>query len=255
MKKWRGWVAAVLSVPTLAFAMDFSTIVQNPKSALRTWEVRHGGRAFVLLHGYGSAPQQWLPFAETIHIARETRFVFPQGPEVTVPPDGPVGGRAWWRIDLASFLRPGETVPDLSRARPAGLGPAATRIRRLLGDLKDRAHSVLRGQTILGGFSQGAMISADVAFSTDEPLKALVLLSGTFVDEAGWTKAMARRAGLPVFLAHGRQDKVLGFDSAVRLRDAMRRAGLRVTWVPFEGAHEIPAEVVTALNGFLAAVE
>jgi predicted esterase len=34
----------------------------------------------------------------------------------------------------------------------------------------------------------------------------------------------------------------------------MRRAGLRVTWFPFEGGHEIPAVVVDALNQFLVAV-
>jgi predicted esterase len=32
----------------------------------------------------------------------------------------------------------------------------------------------------------------------------------------------------------------------------MHDAGLQVTWFPFDGGHEIPAEVVTALNAFLA---
>jgi phospholipase/carboxylesterase len=95
------------------------------------------------------------------------------------------------------------------------------------------------------------MISADVAFTTDEPLKALVILSGTFVDEAGWTKGMAQRKGLPVFISHGSKDDVLQYGIALRLRDAMKRAGLQVTWVPFAGGHEVPPEVVTALNSFL----
>jgi phospholipase/carboxylesterase len=84
-------------------------------------------------------------------------------------------------------------------------------------------------------------------------LHALILLSGTFVDEASWTQAMPARRGLPVFIAHGRQDDVLRFDTASRLAEAMRRAGLQVTWVPFDGGHEIPASVVTELNHFLAA--
>jgi predicted esterase len=32
----------------------------------------------------------------------------------------------------------------------------------------------------------------------------------------------------------------------------MRDDGLRVTWFPFDGGHDMPAEVVTALNAFLA---
>ncbi len=48
---------------------------------------------------------------------------------------------------------------------------------------------------------------------------------------------------------------MLRFDAAVRLQQEMRRAGLRVTWMPFDGGHEIPAEVVTALNQFLATID
>jgi predicted esterase len=32
----------------------------------------------------------------------------------------------------------------------------------------------------------------------------------------------------------------------------MGDAGLQVTWFAFDGGHEMPAEVVTALNRFLA---
>jgi phospholipase/carboxylesterase len=99
------------------------------------------------------------------------------------------------------------------------------------------------------------MIAADVAFTTDEPMRALVLLSGTFVDERAWTQGMARRKGLPVFIAHGTSDTILKYDVATRLAERMRAAGLVVTWVPFAGGHEIPAEVVVALNQFLAQVD
>jgi phospholipase/carboxylesterase len=96
------------------------------------------------------------------------------------------------------------------------------------------------------------MLSADVAFTTDQPLKALIILSGTFVDKTGWTKGMAQRKGLPVFISHGEKDDILQYGIAIRLRDAMKKAGLQVHWVPFAGGHEVPAEVVTALNTFLA---
>jgi phospholipase/carboxylesterase len=191
-----------------------------------------------------------MPFTETIRVSQNTRFVFPQAPGSTAPPDGPAGGRAWWRIDLASYRKRGETIPDFSGARPEGIDSSNQKIRALLGDIETRLGSS-DGPPILGGFSQGAMIAADVAFTTDEPLKALIILSGTFVDEASWTKGMAKRRGLPVFLSHGAKDDILQYSIAIRLRDAMQRAGLQVRWVPFAGGHEVPAEVVTALNTFL----
>ena len=65
---------------------------------------------------------------------------------------------------------------------------------------------------------------------------------------------MERRKGLPVFMSHGRNDTILPFDLAERLKAEMVAAGLSVTFVPFKGDHEIPAEVVIALNDFLSKI-
>lgn len=224
----------------------------NPESALRTLEVGQGRETFVLLHGYGGTADEWVPFSRGIRLSSDERFVFPQAPEATVPPDGPVGGRAWWRLDLG-FYRRGDSLPDLSASRPAGLDRATAKTRLLLKDLRQR-NPAAASPPILGGFSQGAMVAAAIAFESDEPPRALVLLAGTTVDEQRWLTGMPRRKGLPVFITHGRRDPVLPFDVGARLAEHMRRAGLDVTWVPFEGGHQIPDEVVTALNRFLVRV-
>jgi phospholipase/carboxylesterase len=205
-----------------------------------------GPPTLVLLHGYGSSPEKWAPFTRTIWLPPGGRFVFPRGPETTVPPDGPPDGRAWWRLDLAAHIPPGSSLPDLSATSPPGIRNAGDRVRRLLDDLQSRAEPAL----VLGGFSQGAMVASQVAFTSDAPLRALVLLSGTTVDEAAWVPGLSRRRGLRVFLSHGRSDHVLPFDMAERFRARLESAGLRVTWFPFDGGHEIPAEVVVALNRF-----
>lgn len=225
----------------------------NLDSGIRTWEEGAGRIPLLLLHGYTSSPQDWLPFTQTIHISSIRRFVFPEAPEATSPPEGPLGGRAWWRLGLENYpSRDG--LPDLSKARPEGMTRAVQTIQRLIHDLHARL-DYPRERVIVGGFSQGAIIAADLAFRTEEPMQALVLLSPTFVDEQGWLPLMHHRAGLPVFVAHGRQDPTLPFASTERLQHAMRSAGLRVTWMPFDGGHEMPAEVVTALNSFLAGLD
>lgn len=207
-----------------------------------------GPPTFVLLHGYGSSAERWAPFTQTIQWPAPGRFVFPQGPDVMVRTDGSGGGRAWWPLDLRSYIAPGESAPDLSNGRPAGLDRAAL----LVEDLLDNRAIVARGPVVLGGYSQGAMVASDVAFRSRVPLAALVVLSGTLVDAPSWERHFSERRGLPVFLAHGRQDKTLPFDTADRLRQKLEAAGIEVTWCPFDGGHEIPAAVVVALNGFLA---
>jgi phospholipase/carboxylesterase len=246
-------LAAALAVAALGLRPAQATLVRNPSSHLDTWEVGAGRLPLILLHGYASTPQEWLPFSHTILVHSDRRFVFPQAPEETIPPDGPSGARAWWRLDLSSY-RQGAALPDLSRVQPPGLVRAAEKVRLLIGDLQHR-EPFPSDRVMLGGFSQGGMIAAEVAFRTEQPLEALILLSPTFVDEQQWIAGMSRRKGLPVFISHGRRDDVLPFASSERLEQAMREAGLRVTWVPFDGVHETPASVVTALNKFLAGVE
>jgi predicted esterase len=44
----------------------------------------------------------------------------------------------------------------------------------------------------------------------------------------------------------------LPFDLAERLHAELVAAGLAVTFIPFDGGHEIPEEAVTALGAFFA---
>jgi phospholipase/carboxylesterase len=224
-------------------------------AAWRPWAPRlvtlvrggEGPPTLVLLHGYGSHAEDWEPFTHTLAVPQGTRFVFPEAPETTVPPDGPIGGRAWWRLGLDEHIPRGRRLPDLSGTRPPGLARAASLVRTLLSDLRWRR----RGPIVLGGFSQGAMVSSEIAFRSRAPLAALVLLSGTTVDEASWRPGFATRRGLPVFISHGRRDETLPFEVADRYRRELEAAGLDVTWVPFDGGHEVPEAVVVALNAFL----
>jgi phospholipase/carboxylesterase len=228
--------------------------VARDASGLRTIEAGSGQLPFVLIHGYGSSAEEWIPFTHTIVLPAGRRFVMPEGPERTRPPDGPSRGRAWWQLGLDAHRRPADGLPDLSRTNPPGLAVSSARVRTLLGELASTG-GYPRGRHMLAGYSQGGMVAADIAFTTDEPLEALVLLSTTMVNEPAWRAGMARRRGLRVFISHGRQDTMLAFDIAERLQQAMRDAGLRVTWFPFGGGHEMPADVVTALNRFLASPE
>lgn len=213
--------------------------------------IRKGGKGppdLMLLHGYGSAAKYWLPYAQTIRFPEEGRFLFPQAPESMVRADGRANGHAWWALDLAAHRRLRHPGVDLRAEDPAGLVRAAAWVRRALVDEGDSD----RRPFVLGGFSQGAMVSCQVAFTTDVPLAALVILSGTPSARAGWLQGMAKRRGLPVFMAHGRGDDVLPFDLAEELQRELVAAGLSVSFLAFDGGHEMPAEVIGALGEFLA---
>jgi phospholipase/carboxylesterase len=240
--RWLFLIAAVLVGAGVACWQPWQTRLQV---------LRKGGKGppnVVFLHGYGSAAEHWMPYTQTIPLPPLGQFLFPQAPGIVARKDGRLDGRAWWDLDLAAHLRTGKLGVDLTNEDPRGPERAARLVRRALSrEGNSKAHPF-----ILGGFSQGAMVSCEVAFTSDEPLAALVILSGTPLDRADWRAGMAARKGLPIFMSHGRADNILPYDLAERLRADLVAAGLAVTFVAFDGGHEIPEEVVTALGAFLA---
>jgi len=244
MKRWRTFLV-LLGILVAASAMS-----RQPRVP-KLFAVTKGGKGpltVVMLHGYCSSENDWAPFAKSIRVPPGTRFLFPRGPESARRSDGAPAGRAWWHLDLAAHMRDAGLGADLSLENPAGIENAALAVRALAKRQGNRTAQPF----ILGGFSQGAMVAAQVAFGSDEPLRALVLLSGTLVDEALWKANYARRKGLHVFISHGRSDPTLSFEVAERMQGEMAAAGMLVTWFPFDGGHETPAEVIVALNEFLA---
>jgi phospholipase/carboxylesterase len=52
--------------------------------------------------------------------------------------------------------------------------------------------------------------------------------------------------------SHGRADPDLAFSAAEKLNLALNEAGASLTWVPFEGGHEIPFPVWRQVRRFLS---
>jgi phospholipase/carboxylesterase len=204
------------------------------------------GPCVVLLHGFGAPGEDLVPLGQALRLPPDVRFVFPAAPISFSMGYGE--SRAWWMIDMERLNRAimlGE-MRDLSREVPDGLGAARERVVALLDEV-ERKLGAAPERTVLGGFSQGAMLSCDVALRTDRPLGGLCLWSGTLIAEHEWTPRMASRAGLKVVQSHGRHDPLLPFSLAERLRDLLTQAGLKVDFVPFAGGHEIPGAPLAKL--------
>jgi phospholipase/carboxylesterase len=187
-------------------------------------EVGHGERVLVLLHGYGAPGNDLVPLATKIASETGYRVVLPVGPRASGT------GRAW-------FDPRGQTlVPSqVAAARQALVGVLASL----------RAQSVER--PVVGGFSQGAILSLDLALSTDEPIGGVVALSGAPLPF--WPTSSSRLRA-PIWMAHGRADPVLSFDEARALGERLARRG-EVSFVPFDGGHEVPPTIVSGLVRFL----
>lgn len=208
------------------------------------------GPVVVLLHGYGAPGDDLVVLSDYLDVPAGTRFLFPEAP-ISIPL-GYGDARGWWIIDMARIQadRTAGRIRDMSNEIPRGLIEARQKVAGLLDELPRKLNADPK-QTILGGFSQGAMLSCDVLLRGDRPYAGLIQLSGTLLAKQEWSPLLRKRKGLPIFQSHGTHDEILPYVMAERLRDEFIHAGLRVEWLPFRGGHEIPEPVLKRLGQFV----
>jgi phospholipase/carboxylesterase len=208
------------------------------------------GPLVLLLHGFGAPGDDLVSLADVLSVPTGTRFVFPEGPLSLS--FGPTDARAWWLIDMARMQadRMAGRVRDLSQDIPKGLAPARETMLAFIKEVERQIGADPR-TTLLGGFSQGAMLSCDVMLRTAQPYAGLIQLSGTLLAMQEWIPLLQKRKGLPVFQSHGMQDEILPYVGAERLRNTLSHGGLAVEWHSFRGGHEIPRTVLRQLGPFI----
>lgn len=211
----------------------------------------------VLCHGFGAPGTDLVGLAEALvslePALASVRFVFPAAP-LDLGALGSGASRAWWMIDFDVIAKLRTASPDALRefrkAEPDGMPSARKALHALIAEVMN-ASGLAYSKLVLGGFSQGAMITTDLALRLEEAPAGLAVLSGTLLTEDVWRKKATSRAGLSVFQSHGRFDEVLPFAAARWLEELMVGAGLRVDFTAFDGGHEIPLEVLRGLAAFL----
>lgn len=176
-------------------------------------------------------------------------------------PEGPVrnddGTRSWWAVDAAHRAArlaagPSDLFDRHPRERPAAHAALCAALARARIE-----HPGCR--FLLVGYSQGGMLLMDHLLTQGGPgamvdVAGVALLSSTCIALDEWLPHVERLRGLPALVTHGRADADLAFSAGERLRDLLQGAGARVTWLPFDGGHEMPLVVWRALRRFVLAL-
>jgi phospholipase/carboxylesterase len=185
--------------------------------------------SLVLLHGRGADEQDLYPLLDALDPERTLRGLTPRGP-LTLPP----GGFHWYRLG-------GIPTPD-----PATFWPSFTALAELLDGLPQ--------PLVLGGFSQGAVMSYALALGrppTKRP-QALLPLSGFMPEVEGLAFDLTDLDGFPVAIAHGSLDPVIPVDYSRAARDLLAGAGADVAYHEAPVGHGIDPRTVPALRGLVA---
>ena len=214
----------------------------------------------VVCHGFGAPGDDLVPLGAELaravpSLGQSARFVFPQGP-LSLEALGWGEARAWWMIDMAKLQLAQQTgqLRDLRSERPVGMSEARDQLVQLLIELQAET-GVPWSKFVLGGFSQGAMITVETLRHLPERLGGAILFSGTLINESEWKKPSDNLSGLPVMQSHGRSDVILPYSLSLELKQLLEEQGASVRFVEFAGGHAIPQPALSAALDLLREVQ
>lgn len=176
-------------------------------------------RLMVMLHGLGdsSAGYRWLPEALGL-------------PWMNIllvnAPDPYYGGYSWY--DFTGDMEPG-----------------VRRSRKLLFELLDaqRENGFPTESTVLGGFSQGGLMTIDVGLRYSHRFSGLVGISGYVHEPEQTLKELSPVALRQRFLVtHGTYDPIVPFAITREQINVLKAGGLNIAWHEFPKAHTIAGE-------------
>jgi phospholipase/carboxylesterase len=190
----------------------------------------------VLHHGRGTDELDLLGLADVLDPARRLHVVSPRAP-LTLPGSP---GYHWYLVPRVGY-------PD-----PSSFAAARGALAELHDELWRRT-GISPAQTVLGGFSMGCVMSYAMGLDGGRPAPAGILgFSGFIPTVEGWEPALADRAGLPVFVAHGSRDPVISVEFARSAADRMRAAGQTVEYHESGVGHQIDPAHLPAAVAWLA---
>jgi phospholipase/carboxylesterase len=192
--------------------------------------------ALVLFHGRGADERDLEPLLDALDPERRLVGLTPRGP-LSLPP----GGAHWYAVRRIGYPDP-ETF-DAVYPLAAGWLDAAL-----------ASHGVAPGRTVIGGFSQGAVMSHALGLGRGRPAPAgIIALSGFMPTVEGLTLDLEGRAGLPVAIGHGTADPVIGVEWGRDARERLEAAGAAVAYRESPMAHTIDPRYLRELRTWLEA--
>ena len=190
--------------------------------------------ALVLFHGRGADELDLLPLIDALDPERRLVGLTPRGP-LSLPP----GGAHWYAV-----RRIGHPDPHTFNATlPLAAGWL---------DSVAEAVGVPLARTVIGGFSQGAVMSYALGLGRGRPAPAgIIALSGFIPTVEGFEIDLSDREGMRVAIGHGSRDPVIGVEWGHDARDRLQAAGVTLTWRESPMGHSIDPRFVLELRGWL----
>lgn len=193
--------------------------------------------ALFLLHGRGADEHDLFPLFDILDPQRRLVGVAPRGP-LSLPP----GGAHWYRVLQVGY-------PD-----PATFHPTFGALQGWFDGLLDE-FGVDVDRTVIGGFSQGCVMSYALALGQDRPGPAGVIgMSGFIPTVDDFSVDLSRVRGWPALIGHGSLDPVIGAEWGRQAQQRLTDAGADVTYRESPMQHTIDPRFLQEAERWLLGV-
>lgn len=190
--------------------------------------------ALVLLHGRGTSEDDLFPLLDLVDPERRLAGVTPRGP-LALPP----GGAHWYVVHRVGY-------PDR-----ATFDPTLAKAAAFVDSLPDLVGVPIE-RTVLGGFSQGAVMAYALGLGAGRPRPAGILAMSGFIPTVdGFESALEDLGELPVAITHGAHDPVIDVEFGRDARERLEAAGAAVEYREAPIAHQIDPDWLPDLAGWL----
>ena len=192
--------------------------------------------ALVLFHGRGADENDLYPLLDFLDPERRLVAATPRGP-LSLPP----GGAHWYIVREIGF-------PDREtfEASYRLAGEFLTAFADETGVPPDR--------TVLGGFSQGAVMTYALSLGRGRPRpSALIGLSGFIPTVEGFELDLSPPLP-PVAIGHGTYDPVISVESSRRAKAELEAAGAEVLYREYPLPHAVDPRYLSELSSWVAGV-
>jgi phospholipase/carboxylesterase len=190
--------------------------------------------AIVLLHGRGTSEQDLLPLLDVFDPHERLVGAFPRGP-LQLPPIG----YHWYVVEEVGY-------PD-----PESFTATFERLGGWLELLSERTGVPIE-RTVLGGFSQGAVMAWALALGPGRARPAGILtMSGFIPTVPDFELQLDGLSGFPVAITHGVDDPVISVELGRQARDRAQAAGADVTYRETDVPHIVDPRLIPGLADWL----
>ncbi len=186
----------------------------------------------ILFHGYGSNEKDLLPLGKGLN---ENYNVISVRAPITLSEDK----YAWYPLNL----NPGKTKYQFEDVKSVK--------SEMVAFIKAIKQSLdLNGETYIGGFSQGAIMSLYIGLTETDLVDGVIVLSGHLYDEM--KSEIDFKDKFPkIFLSHGYHDRVLDFGLLEKNVAYLEGNGIAIDQKYYDAAHSISQDNFEDLKAWL----